>query len=150
MIRVNVVVELDEALTRSAASIPTMQVDLVGVNKSELAQWRGYSMAAYWSPGDKLRDGADKYELRFDQTRATSQMLQRTDPVFDTWMEKTASHLFVLADLPGVTDPKGGEADPRKLVLPLSPKAWKLKEKKIVITVRAGQMLCSPAPRKDL
>ena len=150
MLRADITVELDKSLTRDAGAIPTIQVDLVGVNKSELPQWKGYAVTKYWSPGDKLRDGADKYEMRFDQTRSSSQMLQKTDEMFNKWMEKTASHLFILADLPGVHDPKGPEADRRRPVLPLNSKAWKLTKKGIVITIRAGQMLCSPAPSKDL
>jgi hypothetical protein len=149
MLRADITVELDKTLTRDAASIPTVQVDLIAVNQSELPQWKGYAVSKYWSPGDSLRDGADKYEMRFDQTRSASQMLQKTDAVFGKWSAKTASHLFVLADLPGVQAPKEGEADARRLILPLSAGAWKLTKKGIVITIRSGQMLCSPAPKKD-
>lgn len=149
IIRMNVVVELDEEFARDPAAVPTIEVNLVGVNESELPQWKGYAMAAYWSPGDKLRSGADKYELRFSQTTPSEQTLSRKDPIFGVWQEKTASHLFVLADLPGVSDPAPGEADPRRMILPLNRKAWKLKKKTVTVTIKPGQMLCSPAPSKD-
>jgi hypothetical protein len=146
--RMNVVVELDKEFARDPASVPTIEVDLVGVNESELPQWKGYAMSAYWSPGDKLRAGADKHEFRFSQTTASVQTLSRKDPVFDSWQEKSASWLFVLADLPGAHEPAPGDADPRRTVLPLSRKAWKLKKSTVTITVKAGQLVCTPAPRK--
>jgi hypothetical protein len=149
MLRANVVVQLDQELTRDAGYIPTIQVDIVGVNKGELPQWKAYSMGRYWSPGDSLRAGADKYEIRFGQTRAAKQTLERTNPIYDTWLAKTASHLFILADLPDVQD-GAGRVDPRRLVLPLNPKAWKLKNNTIVVTIRAAQLLPAPAPSKDL
>jgi hypothetical protein len=133
--RMNVVVELDKEFARDPASVPTIEVDLVGVNESELPQWKGYAMSAYWSPGDKLRAGADKHEFRFSQTTASVQTLSRKDPVFDSWQEKSASWLFVLADLPGAHEPAPG-------------KAWKLKKSTVTITVKAGQLVCTPAPRK--
>ncbi len=149
MLRTDIYVELGKDLIADPASIPSIQVDLVGVNASELPQWKGYALREYWSPGNKLRASADKYEMRFGQTRSASQKLERTNAVFDEWQKKTASHLFVLADLPGVSDPKPGAVDARRLVLPLDSKVWKLKEDRIVVTVRAGQMLCTPAPLSD-
>ncbi|MHC5053142.1 MAG: hypothetical protein ACYTKD_00315 [Planctomycetota bacterium] len=150
MLRADIVVELDKDLVADPARIPSIQVNLVGVNTSELPQWKGYAVSEYWSPGDKLRASADKYEMRFSQSRPTSQKLERTDSMFDEWQAKTASHLFVLADLPGVPEPKPGAVDPRRLVLPLDSKAWKLREGRIVITVRSKQMLCTPAPVGDM
>ncbi len=151
IMRMNVIVELDKELAKDPASVPTIEIDLVGVNESELPQWKGYSMSAYWSPGDKLRlgAGADKHEFRFSQTTASAQTLDRKDPIYDKWQEKTASRLFVLADLPGVSEPAPGEADPRRMILPLSRKAWKLKKSTVTITVKAAQLVCTPSPKKD-
>jgi hypothetical protein len=149
IMRMNVVVELDETLTRNPASVPTIEVDLVGVSESEMPQWKGYAMSAYWSPGDKLRTGGARHELRFSQTTASRRTLSRDDPIFDTWQEKTAGWLFVLADLPDVPEPAPGEPDPRRMILPLNRKAWKLKKDTITITVKSGQLVCTPAPITD-
>jgi len=148
MIKTDISVTLGGSLTRNPASIPSIEVNLVGVNETELPQWQGYSVTKYWSPGDKLRAGADKYEMRFGQTKPSVQTLKKDNPIFQKWQEKTATQLFVLADLPGMGEPEGDEADPRRVILPLSPKAWKLKEG-ITITIRAGQMVCSPAPIEE-
>ena len=148
MKRLNVTIMLDPALAKDPASIPTVEVNLVGVNKSELPQWKAYSMAEYWAPGNKLRAGAEKYVVRFAQTLPTSHKLERKAAIFQKWQKKTTSHLFVLADLPGVANPAPGGSDPRRMILPLHPKAWKADS--ITITIKAGQLVCSPAPRRDM
>ena len=148
MKRLSVTVMLDPEMTKDPAAIPTVEVNLVGINKSEMPQWKAYSMSEYWSPGNKLRAGAEKYVVRFAQTLPSKQRLDRKNPIFQKWQDKTASHLFVLADLPGMADPKPGQPDPRRIVLPLHPKAWKADD--ITITIKAGQMVCSPAPHRDM
>jgi hypothetical protein len=80
--------------------------------------------------------------MRFGETKKWSHVLKADASVWDTWGEKTSKHLFILADIPGVTG-KGG-ADPRRIILPLNPKAWS--DKDITITIRPGGMTSTPAP----
>ena len=148
MKRLSVTVMLDPEMTKDPAATPTVEVNLVGINKSELPQWKAYSMSEYWSPGNKLRTGAEKHVVRFAQTLPSKHMLDRKNPIFQKWQDKTASHLCVLADLPDMMDSKPGQPDPRRMILPLHPKAWKADS--ITITIKAGQMVCSPAPRRGM
>jgi hypothetical protein len=143
MARLEVVVQLDVEQIKETGTVPTVEVNLIGINDSELPQWQGYSIDQYWTADDKLRRGADKVVLKFGETSRIIQTLKRDGAVWDTWEEKTARHLFVIADIPGVSG-KGG-SDGRLLVLPLDPKAWSVD--KVTITVKAGGITCTPAPK---
>lgn len=143
MARLEVVVQLDVEQIKETGTVPTVEVNLVGINDSELPQWQGYSVDQYWAADDRLRRGADKFVLRFGETTNIRQVLRRDGAVWDTWAEKTALHLFVIADIPGVTGKPGN--DGRLLVLPLAPEAWS--GNRVTITVKAGGMTCTPSPK---
>ena len=120
--RYNVVVSCDEKLRNAS-----VMVDLVGVNESEYDQWYHYPMSKYWSPRDRMREDAPRFEMKFGQGLPDSQTLSKKDPAWDPWNKKLARHLFVLADLSGVGDDQLGNVDPRRKILPLSKTRWRWK-----------------------
>ncbi len=146
MARLNIYVQLDAEQIKETGTIPTVEVNIIGVNEAELPQWQSYSVDQYWAADDKLRKGADKVVLKFGETNKTRQLVRDDSAVWDTWEEKTAMHLFILADIPGLAGGgEGGGKDGRLLVLPLSPDAWSGDE--VTITIKSGGITCMPSPR---
>src|SRR5262249_31109192 len=95
-----------------------------------------YSVSDYWKPGDSLRNDAPKAVLAFGQGRPTTQVLSSTDPIWKKWIATGAMHLVVLADLPGISSDRTGNADPRRLILPLDAAQWNKKTDQLEIVVQ--------------
>jgi hypothetical protein len=128
----NVKVTLDPALAGSS-----LQVDLIGANPiSDLPKYESYSVSDYWKPGDSLRHDATKAVLAFGQGRPMTQTLSSTDPIWKKWIATGAMHLVVLVDLPGIPADRAGNADPRRLILPLDGAQWKSKTDSLEILVQ--------------
>ncbi len=113
-------VELDPALAGS-----TIQVDIIGANDvADLPKWQTYSVTSYWQPGNPMRRNADKATLEFGLGKNTVQTFDSDDPRWKRWIDSGALHLVILADLPGVPEDQPGNADPRRLILPLDAHQW--------------------------
>lgn len=142
--RLDVTVKIPDDLVAKPDRIPSIEVNLVGVNNSDLGKWQG-SMSDYWSPGNRLRaDNRENMQVfRFSQGNPGPFKLGRKDAMYRRWQEINATHVLVLADIPGVKD---APEDPRRKVLPLHPKAWTADA--ITITIKAGEISCEPGHRK--
>jgi hypothetical protein len=81
------------------------------------------SMSSYWEPGNPMRESAVKYVMTFGASAAKEQILAKSDPIWQKWKERKATHLLVMAFLPGIKDQPGG-ADPRRIILPLDSSKW--------------------------
>jgi len=117
---------------------PRVPVDLVGVNANQRRQWEDKSVTEYWGDADILRASARRHTLEFNKGGEV-QTLAEKDPIWKTWMEEGgAGDVFVIADIPGMGKPNDapGDADPRRRILPLNPKAWVkgTDELKVIIT----------------
>jgi len=143
MARFHVIVQIDKKHVEAIGTIPTIEVNLVGINESEYPQWESYSVDQYWSADDKMRKGADRFVFEFGQSRKIRQTLSQDGSAWDVWEEKTARYLLIIADIPGVHDPKKGK-DGRYVVLPLNPENWS--DDTLTITVKAGGITVTPAP----
>ena len=130
----------------------SVEVHIVGVNESENRQWSEYSMTKYWSPGDELRaatvrNGYAKV-MKFGQGLPTEQTLTTKDDIWpQKWENKRSSCLYVLAFLPGAFSDKPGDADARRRILPLDPKAWDFGRDKIQIELHAGGLTLLTPPK---
>ena len=100
----------------------SLQVDLVGVNSSQYEVWSEKSVNEYFTPGDNFRQSADKKTLNFGENRPPLQTLPTGDPIWNGWKKNDISHIFVLVNLPGISDE---QVDKRRQVIPLEPQAWK-------------------------
>jgi hypothetical protein len=113
-------VELDPALAGTS-----LQVDVMGANKvSDLPKWESYSVTEYWQPGNVARRDARKATMQFGRGRPESQILAANDPRWSEWMNTGAQYLVILADLPGSWTDRPGNADPRRVILPLDKSEW--------------------------
>jgi hypothetical protein len=133
-------VDLDPALAGSS-----LQVDLIGANPvSDLPKYETYSVSDYWKPGDALRRDALKVTLAFGQGRPISQTLNVTDPAWQRWLQTGAQYLVVLVDLPGIAADRAGNADPRRLILPLDAARWSKTDTLHILVQESGARLLTP------
>lgn len=136
-----VAVTLDPSLAGAS-----LQVDLVGANElSDLPKWQNYSVTEYWQPGNAFRRDANKVTLNFGRGQPMTQTLSSTDPRWAEWLSTGAMHLVILADLPGPVSDQAGNADPRRLILPLDRAAWGSKTNRLDVVVQeSGLRLTTP------
>lgn len=136
-----IAVTLDPALEGTS-----LQVDLVGANElSDLPKWQNYSVTEYWQPGNAFRRDANNVTLSFGRGQPMTQTLSSTDPRWAEWLRTGALYLVILADLPGAVNDQAGNADPRRLILPLDRAAWGSKTNQIEIVVQeSGLRLVTP------
>src|SRR6267143_6159836 len=133
-------VSLDPSLLQAS-----VVVDVVGVNAVSLPRWENYSMSQYWKAGDALRNDADKVTLSFVSGNSPTNRLARTDPKWTSWLAKGATHLLVLADLPGAPADKPGNQDARRYILPLGRCWWPNKTKTLTVQVhKSGPEILTP------
>jgi len=129
----------------------SVQVDVIGVNDTNYAMWEQYSMGQYWSPGDKLRVGSEgaKVTFYFGLNREAVQTLPISAEKWKQWKSQGCRHLFVLADLGAVSDAPG-EADPRRLILPLETHRWRGRPSNpIRIQIRESGIACETPPKPE-
>lgn len=124
----------------------SIQVDLVGVNNSELAAWNAKPVDDYFTPGDIFRGAAAKRTLDFADGKEGGKSLAANDPIWQTWKAKGVSNIVVMADLPGYTIPMGG-VDLRRQIIPLSSDSWDKSPPVITIQVGPTGIILVPAPK---
>jgi hypothetical protein len=122
----------------------SVEVHLVGVNKSQEKQWDTESMTKYWEPDNQLRKSAKAYThvIKFGQGPCEI-VLDKKDPIRKIWKQRKAEYLYILADLPRIFDDKEGDADARRLRIPaLKSKCWPFLENKIEINIESSGIVC--------
>jgi hypothetical protein len=133
---------LDKSLENTS-----LQVDIIGANAtSDLPKWESYSITEYWQPGNTTRRDTDRYTVDFGRGKPASQMISAIDAKWARWLQTGATYVVVIADLPGVASDQQGNADPRRLILPLDAKQWK-KDRKDPIEIQikeSGLHLLTP------
>lgn len=137
--------------------LPSLEVDLVGINNSEKGNWENYSVNKYFSPGDSLRSDADRVTLTFTNEDRETKLLARKDPAWDRWIgkllsrqkHKDAKWLFVIANIPGIAQDLPGSQDPRRLILPLALKAWPVTTKRIEVELKSSGITSNPSPKSQ-
>ena len=123
----------------------TVMVDLLGANEiSDLPKWQRYSVTEYWQPGNVFRRDARKAAMEFGRDRPTVQTLAMTDPHWNEWLKTGAMHLVIVADIPGVVNDQAGNADPRRLIVPLDKAVWGKAEVIDIMVNESGLRLVTP------
>jgi hypothetical protein len=138
-------VSLDDGW-RAAGFVPTMQVDLVGANAQQAKFLRDMSMTEYFDAGNAYRADLDKHTMLFSDADAEPKMLTKDDPVWAAWNADMATELFVLVNLPGVSDDLPGDMDQRRLILPLAPEAWGGSDIMVSVGRSGPEVVTPPAP----
>lgn len=113
-------IEIDGALASSS-----IQLDIVGANAvSDLPKWETYSVSEYWQPGNPMRRDADKVVLSFGEGKPTVQYFSSDNGAWQRWLNSGARYLVLVVDLPGIAADREGNADARRLILPLDKRKW--------------------------
>jgi len=140
-----------QVAARPDLATKSVEVHVVGINPSELDEWKNYSVTKYFTPSDPKRRAAvdEKYScvMRFVQDSANPQTFTSGETVWKNWEKRNARYFVVLADIPGFTDKddKPGDMDPRRKILPLDAGQWDWAfwgSKTIRIEVSSGGVTC--------
>ena len=127
----------------------SIQVDLIGVNNSELNVWKAVDIDDYFSAGNRIRQGASRKTLTFGGGLPESQTLSANDPIWNEWKSKQVSFVIVLADLPGYASREVG-VDLRRQVIPLDSGFWDGVPENISIQLTPTGIILVPAPKPTL
>jgi hypothetical protein len=121
-----------DPLVRSA------EVDLVGINESQVHEWETYSLTAYFGGDDPLRTKSVRYPMVFMSGASTTQTFSSTDDIWAKWKAEGATRLAVMAQWPGGSD---------REILPLDADAWESRRIGIVV-LKTGLQIEGRKPLK--
>lgn len=124
----------------------SIEVDLIGINTSEIAVWNAKSIDEYFTTGDPFRAAAPKKTFYFGEGQPEKAQLSSSDPIWQQWNDKGATHILVLADLPGYTISMDG-VDLRRQLIPRASNEWKGTPKTISIRLGPTGVVLVPSPK---
>lgn len=114
-------VTLDSALRdKNTNMMPSIEVDFVGVNESEIARWQSQDIDDYFTPGNLRRENADRYTMPFTNDQSSARTLSAGSDIWKSWAG--AKNMFIFASIP--LRNSNYDVDPRRLVLPLDRARW--------------------------
>ena len=118
-----------QAFQTTLGTIPSVELNFIGVNDSEMPVWTNYSINKYWMPDNPQRitavSQAQALAITFSENPPYSQTISRTNTTWNKWKSKGAMHLIVVANYPRTSNDAPGDADVRRIVLPLAKRRWK-------------------------
>jgi len=133
-----------------------IEVHIIALNDQESPYLEDYSMTKYWSPGDREREGLEKFVMHFGPDSASSQKFSpesnpaEWDKLWKSWEADKATTLFILAFLPGNGQPfddKHGSLDARRQVLPLEGCRWKSDTQTIECDLTPAKIVINTPPK---
>ncbi len=141
----NIQVSLDPTLAASAA-VPSIEVDIIGVSPARQAVWDAQSLNNYFAAANVERQTADRFTMAFGAGATAPQTLTSGDAMWGKWLGSGATHVYVLASLPGVSTDAAGASDPRRLILPLDTRQWE-RGQTIQVEVQRNRLELRTAPK---
>jgi len=152
--RFDVMVSLERTgFKAEVGTIPSIEVNLVGINEVEYPEWYRQSMTGYWEPDQAMRITAVRkgyaHVMTFGEEQPVQHVLYRSNAIWREWEAKGARYLYVLCNFPRNADDQQGNADPRRLVLPLEKNRWRnyLWGKRVIsVEVTPSGLICHTPP----
>jgi hypothetical protein len=153
--RFDIVVTLEkEGFRKTVGTIPSVEVNIVGINDVEYQEWVRKPMTQYWEPDDSLRTTTVRKGytgvMTFGEEKPGRLVLFRRDPIWNDWEAKGARNLFILTNFPRVTQDQLGDADARRRILPLQKDRWAgyyWGKRVIWLEVTPSGLICHTTPR---
>lgn len=140
----------------------TIQVDFIRVPRERLNEWMRLDVDAYFSHGNRQREGAiergDVYSVfvnvpdRLFRNRIPPSDTVWTRYPFERRRTDQSFDIFIVADIPGVWDSSREAEEVRIRRIPLVRSAWSLPMRglrHITISISSKGIELSPAPRED-
>jgi hypothetical protein len=115
----------------------SIEVDLIGVSESERAFYENLAWDAYW-PNTRVRMDADKLTKVLEKGKPW--VIDIKDPIWARWLNRGATKLFILANLPD-------RSGLWKVALPLDKGSWKAKGDMLEIQVQDTMIRVLTAPK---
>ena len=125
-----------------------VQVDVVGVNRSEIDVWEGPSITEYWAENSQLRkdarDGGYLHEGKFELPDRYELTICEKDGVWKKWRARKVEYILVMFDT--CTTAEGW----RKR-LPLPPRCWggQTRKNRVEIGIMPSHISCLTVPESD-
>ncbi len=125
--------DLDVTLDHNAfqaelSTIPSVEVNFIAVNRTEYADWHNYSVNKYWMPDNPQRVSAARQQqagiITFGEQPPYRKMISRTNRIWNKWKSKGSMHLIAVCNYPRTSTDKPGDADVRRIILPLEKQRW--------------------------
>ena len=110
-------------------TVASIDVDIIGIQAGDEANWRGIRPDDYWNSGSSVRASAAGQMKSFNFQDSPHWSLAEDDPIWNTWLKTyQATELVIMARLPGL-DFDNGPNDRRRYFVRLGKDAWKSKDK---------------------
>ena len=138
-------VAMDEALRDSnTGMMPSIEVDFVVVDETEIDQWLNQDIDKYFNPKNTLRADTVRHSMPFTDERPESRQLNADSGIWQRWKGTGDLNMFIIASIPLDTNQFGVGARPRRLILPLDKARWD-DGKTIEILVKPSGLACQTA-----
>lgn len=96
----DVEIYLDPELQTAYGQIPTLEVDIAGVNASQAQRLQNMNLDAYFTPNSPQRRALAPLTLHFSQEQPGPLFLDDDDEVWQRWEERGAQFVAVICNLP--------------------------------------------------
>ena len=118
-----------EGFRKQMGTVPSLEINIIGVPELEHRQWCEASMTTYWMPDNPqrltvLNDGY-AHKMTFGDEPTKTRTLGQGDAIWKRWAARRAAHLFVLVNYPRAARDAHGDSDVRRLILPWGAQAWR-------------------------
>ena len=135
--------------------LPTVQLDVIGVNAIELQRWKSYPVSEYWTTENTFRESAPRQSFILTTAQPGPFQIGSWTSERKAWKESGATTLVLIADLPGAWRPRPPGAkgsppqgvhwyevknDPRRLVVPWTQDAYGMFTNQVEIALRPNGM----------
>jgi hypothetical protein len=138
--RKNIQVTLDRSLGEGG-SMPSIDVDLVGVKPAERASWdQSDKISQYWQAQSQLRADLSPlaYRMEFKDLSNPTATLSKGNKIWNKWGAEGIKELILLVNMPGAG------AESRRAFIPLETYRWKSKDDIKVRILRTGPRIETP------
>ena len=112
----------------------SIAVDLVCVSPANTDDLMKVKPDDYWKPNNPFRQGLMTNLVTTSFETETTFVLQRTNAIWNAWLQSGATELVIMADLTGKYDNTSG--DFRRKAIPLNTKAWKSSHRTLDIEIQ--------------
>lgn len=144
-----IVVTLDEGLRERSGIMPSIEVDLIGVNEDGFNRLQGKNVDDYFSPGDVVRQDEIRsqtvHRMAFTNENPGAKRLAWGDPIWTRWRDqRNPSQLVIMSSMSLPPNAQTGAMDPRRLVIPLTTERWNDRQEINIVVRPSGLSLESP------